>query len=466
MRLRKRLIALLMLPLLAAGCQSRPAVETATSCCGLPQLEPCCHDAEIAPSPATNIALTQFKDVEVLPLPAENIVADPETLSLAQLEGLALANNPTLAAASARVDAAFGRQIQAGLHPNPMMGYHATEVGAQGSAGAQGGFVGQRFITGGKLGLDQAMAGQRVEQAHFQLQAQEQRVLSDVRTRFYDALIAQRRVELTGELAKIGDDLVAATKKLLAGRIATDNDLLQAEIKAEQSRILLDNARNEHAAAWRRLAAVVGTPTLRTTALSGEIDANLPDFDWETTYQMVVNANPELSAALANLERTNIAIVRARKEPVPDIDLFVSVRHVDFSGDDILNIQAGIPIPVFDKNQGNIQAAQAEWMAANREVQRIELDLQDRLAVAFRRYCNARQQIDRYQQRIVPKADESLRLVTDGYEKGEVEYLMLLTAQETFYQVNLAYLDALQELWQATAAIDGQLLEGSLSNRP
>ena len=360
---------------------------------------------------------------------------------------------------------ARGRQVQAGLYPNPVVGYHATEIGNRGTSGQQGGFISQRFITAGKLGLDQAIAGKEIDEAHFRFHAQEQRVLSDVRVRFYDALVAQRRVTLTKELARIGDELVAATKKLIEGRQGTENDLLQAEIRADESHILLDNARNQNVEAWRRLAAVVGVPTMESSPLTGELDADVPSFDWNTCYAMVLGGNPALKAAQTRVERARIVIQRARKEPIPNVDLSVSVRHNNITGFDNTNVQLGVPLPIFNRNQGNIRSAEAEWIAASNEVKRIELDLQDRLAVAYRRYANGRQQADRYSKRMVPRAERSLKLVTDGYQKGQVKYLTLLTAQQTFLQVNLSYLDSLRELRTAASIIDGQLLSNSLAAR-
>lgn len=389
--------------------------------------------------------------------------ADEESsLTLADLEQMAFAHNPTLAAAAARMQAAAGRQVQAGLYPNPVAGYHATEIGNRGTSGQQGGFLSQRFITAGKLGLDQDIAGKERDEAHFRFHGQEQRVLSDVRVRFYDALAAQRRVELTKDLARIGDDLVTATRTLLDGRLGTDNDLLQAEIRADESRILLDNSLNQQVEAWRRLAAVVGAPRMPMSPLSGELAGNLPQLDWDGCYRAVLEGNPDLEAARIRVDRAAIVIRRARKEPIPNIDLMVSMRHNNISGSDNANVQLGIPIPVFDRNQGNISAAEADWIAATKEVERIELDLQDRLAMAYRQYASARQQVDRYGTRMAPRAKKSLELVMEGYRKGQVPYLTLLTAQQTFVQVNLSYLNSLQELRTSTAVIDGQLLTGSL----
>ena len=98
--------------------------------------------------------------VETLPesaIPTRQI----EALTIANLEGMAFQNNPTLAAAAARMEVAHGRQVQAGLYPNPVVGYHATEIGNLGTAGQQGGFIRQRFITAGKLGLDRRLPGRK-----------------------------------------------------------------------------------------------------------------------------------------------------------------------------------------------------------------------------------------------------------------------------------------------------------------
>lgn len=386
-------------------------------------------------------------------------------LTLAELEEMAFRNNPTLAMAAARMNVARGKQVQAGLYPNPVAGYHATEIGNRGTAGQQGAFVSQRFITGGKLQLDQAIAGKEIDEAHFRFHAQEQRVLSDVRIRFYDTLVAQRRVALTTELARIGENVVKATEQLIEGRQGTENDLLQAEIRADESHILFDNAVNERVASWRRLVAVVGVPGMDDRPLDGQLDADLSHFDWDTCCSTVFGNNPTLNAARARAERSRIVIHRARKEPIPNIDLSVSVRHHNITDSDVANVQLGIPLPVFNRNQGNIRSAEAEWVAACSEVKRIELSLQDRLAVAWRQYANANQQTDRYSKRMVPRAKRSLSLVTDGYKKGQVEYLTLLTAQQTYLQVNLSYLDALRELRSASSTIEGQLLTDSLADR-
>lgn len=396
---------------------------------------------------------------------AEQRQVKTSSLSLTDLETLAFEHNPTLAAARARLNATRGQQIQAGLYPNPLVGYQGMEMGVRGTAGQQGGFIGQRFIMGGKLKLDQAAAGKQVTAAHFEFHAQEMRVLSDVRVRFYEAVIMQQRVKLTNELVRIGDELVRATEQLLTGRQATQNDLLLAEIQVDESRILFDNSTNEETQAWRRLAAVIGLPAMQPIPLTEQLNPDSASLDWNQCYAIVMDNNPVLNAARLRVDRARILLQRAKKEPIPDIDLMVFHRHHNVTDDNVTTVQAGFPLPLFNRNQGNIRSAEAQWLAATKDRERIELGLQDHLAIAYQRYTNAIQQTQRYRDRMIPRAKKSLKLVTDGYERGQVQYLTLLTAQRTYWQVSLSYLDSLKELRTASSLIKGQLLSNSLEDR-
>jgi outer membrane protein, heavy metal efflux system len=92
------------------------------------------------------------------------------------------------------------------------------------------------------------------------------------------------------------------------------------------------------------------------------------------------------------------------------------------------------------------------------------LELQSRLAEAYERYASADQQVNRYVNEILPDAKKSLDLVRSGYEQGEFNYLELLTAQRTYFRVNLAYLESLREFWINRVRIEGMLLTGGLQS--
>ena len=117
------------------------------------------------------------------------------------------------------------------------------------------------------------------------------------------------------------------------------------------------------------------------------------------------------------------------------------------------------PIPIFDRNQGNIHAAAADVARTQAEVQQLELRLTERLTLAYQRYQGARQQTESYQKTILPDARESLKLVEAGYRAGDrkYDYTTVLQAQQVLFQAQLAHTQALGELWRSVIEIAGIL---------
>src|SRR5262245_28513621 len=128
-------------------------------------------------------------------------------LSLADLEQLALQGNPTLRQTAAQVEAARGRAVQAGLYPNPTVGYQGELIGVEGTAGElQGLFIDQTIVTAGKLRLSRAKFAQEVSQAEALALAQQYRVRNGVRMRFYQLLAMQRLLDVRADLLKVAED--------------------------------------------------------------------------------------------------------------------------------------------------------------------------------------------------------------------------------------------------------------------
>lgn len=389
--------------------------------------------------------------------------SQPRGLALADFEQMALSNNPVLAQGHALVQAANGQWVQAGLYPNPSLGYIAEEIGDQGTAGQQGAYFGQQFVTAGKLRLNRAVASQDIARAEQQLVAQQFRVLTDVRISYYRALISQQRSALAEQLVGVAQNGMTAADALLKAQEASRIELIQTRIQLNSARALAINAGNDFQAAWKTLVTVAGCPEMPPQSLDGSPQPGVL-LTWDETLQRVVAESPELAVAWSELERARWAAQRACAGRYPDLVTQASVRH-DSAGDQMLiGIQAGVALPIFNRNQGAIARAQAEVAAAERNVDRVQLGLQNRLAEAFRQYSNARNLVEQYRDAILPDAQAGLDLVEQGYRQGEMSYLELLNAQRTYFQSNLAYLDALVQLKTAEAVIEGRLLSDSLQS--
>jgi cobalt-zinc-cadmium efflux system outer membrane protein len=210
------------------------------------------------------------------------------------------------------------------------------------------------------------------------------------------------------------------------------------------------------------LAAVVGDHMMQSTPLAGNLLDGMAQLGWEDTLNRLLSESPQLAGARAGVDRAQAALSRECAGRYPNVDLQAGVQYDNATRDTIANVLVGIPIPVYNRNQGNIRRAQAELTAAQHEVMRVRLALQQRLAMVFEQYATARHQVEKYHGDILPNAEESLKLVSSGYRQGEFSYLVLLTSQRTFFQTNLAYLDALRDLRAAGVAIEGNLLSDSL----
>jgi cobalt-zinc-cadmium efflux system outer membrane protein len=337
----------------------------------------------------------------------------------------------------------------------------ADEIGDAGTAGMQGAYVSQQFITGGKLTLGQAVASQQIAAAQQRLTSLQQRVLTDVRLGYYDVLIAQRKLELTRELVAIGGRAVDTSQRLLASGDIPRMALLQTQVEAGAAQILVRRAENEYEASWRRLTSVIGMPDIEQARVAGDLDEAAAAFDFEDQLAILIAQSPEIAAAEAEVAQARWALAQARAAVVPDIYTQLSVQYNHGSSDTVANVQVGLPLPIWNKNQGAILEARQELIGATRNVGRLELDLRQRLAAVFQQYADAQVQVETYSTHILPRAKETLDLVTTGYPE-ELGYLELLTAQRTYFQTALAHVEALRELWRARLRIDGLLLEGSL----
>ena len=300
---------------------------------------------------------------------------------------------------------------------------------------------------------------------------QQQRILSAVRTQYYDALTIERRVEVLDRLAQLSSEAVGVTRQLFNVGAADRPDVLEAEIEAQRAQLDLTAARNTRFAVWRRLAATVADPTLTPRPLATSIDAAIPELDRETSLRDILNRSPEVRAARADIERNRAIVSRARKETFPDLflrgglaynrELLESsvgggpLRPVGREG----SLEVGLSVPLFNRNQGAVAAARAEQSRAEVEVSRLELSIESRLASLFDDYLTALRSAEAYRIELLPRAEEAYQLYLAKYRDAAAAYPQVLIAQRTLFQLNAEYLAHLDVAWHSALRIQGFLVE-------
>lgn len=400
----------------------------------------------------------------------EQKVPTERAMTLDDFQQIALRNNPTLGQAKAGVRAAQGLTRQAGLWPNPTVGYIGEEIrGGSFGGGQQGVFVQQDIILGAKLGLDRKIRAEEVKQAEAEVQEQNLRIENGVRIAFYESLAAQEMVEMRKKLKDLAHDAAETTKQLFNVGQADQPDVLQAQVEADEAEVAVITSEQEQKRAWRVLAAVVGKPELPLTRLAGDL-ADLPAIDPDQTVQNILTNSPAMKIAQLGATRAGIETTRSQREVVPDLSLrtgyvnnleqlgSVPPRAVGSEG----FAEVGVNLRLFNRNQGNIQAAKANQERATLEVQRVALVLRQLAAPILQNYASSLAVADRYKTRTLPNARQAYQLYLQKYHEGAAAYPQVLIAQRTLFQLETNYVVTLENAWINAAALQGLLLTDGL----
>jgi len=179
--------------------------------------------------------------------------------------------------------------------------------------------------------------------------------------------------------------------------------------------------------------------------------------------------SPEVRAARAGVERARAMLARERSRRAPDLFLRGGVGYsnelLESANRKIgpqAHVEVGVSLPIFNRNQGGIAAAEAELAIAERELERLQLNLRTRLAATFREYRNAAQMVERYRTRVVPRARQAYEMYLANFRQMAASYPQVLIAQRTLFQVEAEYARALVSLRRTSVGLRGFLLAGGL----
>jgi cobalt-zinc-cadmium efflux system outer membrane protein len=408
--------------------------------------------------------------------PRRQVIPSEPVIRLEDLEAMAIQRNPTLAQADASIRAAEGRRRQAGLFPNPVAGYFLEEFAfrAPGETAEQGAFIEQTIPLGGKLSKARRVFDREREQAVVLAEAQRLRVTNSIRVLYYETLGAQRLVELRDDLSQLAREAVDITKELYNVGQADRPDQLEIEVEAERAEIDFLRAQNDWMRSWQTLAAMVGNPTLAPARLAGSPDEDVATLNETQLLDTLLQQSPDIRVARTGVERAQAVVARARAERIPDLFLrgglgynyerfepvqpSIAGQRKGLEG----RLEVGVNVPIFNRNQGGIAAAEAELAIAERELERLQLVLRSRFASGFREYRNAQQMVERYRTHVIPRAREAYRTYLVNFRQMAAAYPQVLIAQRTLFQVEVEYARALVQLRERAIGLRGFLLEGGL----
>lgn len=384
-------------------------------------------------------------------------------LTLSELQRLALSNSPQVRQAAANVESARGAAIQAGLPPNPTLGYEGDTAGTTGGAGYQGGYLDQIIKTAGKLQLARAVATMDLRNAELALKRAEFDLLGRVRGGYFAVLVAQESMRVNQALVRFSDEVYRIEVELVRkGGFAAPYEPMYLRVFAVQARAGLVQARNRYISAWKQLAAALGLPGMPPTQLAGRVDISIPIYNHQLVLNRVLQSHTDVLTADTSLRQAQLNLRVAQVTPIPDVEVRMMLQK-DYTGPPFLlthSLQVGMPIPVWNRNQGGIRQAEADLVQASEGPHRVRATLTATLAEAFERYENNRVVLDWYRNQILPDQVRVYRGVYERYQREPAGpggsppgFNDVVVAQQTLAGAVVTYLTTLGAMWQAVVDV-------------
>lgn len=473
--------------------------------------------------PAENPAAPPFVELE-----AEVAPGTADQVTLATALAWALERNPRLAAFSWEIRAAEARELQAGLRPNPELLFEAENVGVGGGpasrsvetaaaldwedgtptpsaartwqreSGAPSGFAEAEFTLslsqlielGGKRAQRLRVAARDRDVAAWDYEIARASVLAETARAFCRVVSAQQQIVIAEELVALAKRFQETIRALAeAGKVSPlEEQRFNPELAAAQ--ILLENARHEREAARRALAAMWDDEEPRFGRAEGSLApiSELPALD---SLRARIDANPDLKRWMAEFERREAVIELEQSNAMPDLTLEFGVRiqgteprnsstfelatsgvaysrgrwRPDSDWDTSLVFGASLPLPIFNRNQGNIREAQA-LACAGAELHRQErLSAATALSEAYHEAAKRFGELRALENEIIPSADKVFSLTEEGYRQGKFSYLDVLDTERTLAEARIRREAALLEYHRNRITIE-RLTGGAIEENP
>lgn len=414
-----------------------------------------------------------------------------ESGNVGRLVRYALSQHPTLAEADAEILRQSGLRNQASRPPNPVFGYAASEIGGNGTAGQQGIFLSQEWVTAGKLEIACQTGNWRTKAAMEALNANRLRLSQRIQRQYWSVVAARRRIELLELTEKLLQQAIEINENLLTAGEGTRGALLQAKLEQSQVAVARRQAKIDLQAKTVALATSLGVQPDWLEQVESDPWPDQEIGDWPNPFinpfehpvahsaeppggpslegvptagpgsaplagvlpALQILSSPELAELQALIEAARWEVRLAQAQRVGNIESTTMVQH-DFSNDNVIfGFQVGAALPVRDRKTGLIQAAQATVQQREAALRSRLRDLEIRWTEACQNYRTAREMTRAIQQDLLELVDQRLELASQAYREGEIDYLDLLTAQRSYISVQQTALDAQEQAALAWAVL-------------
>ena len=375
--------------------------------------------------------------------------ASAQTYTLEEAVRTAVANSPQGEATAARLDGLNAARNAADTNPAPTIDGTVENIGTPGFSQWQiDGTYNQRLERGGKRAARVGLAQGDIAVAEAEALVRRLDLASEVQALYVEAQAAALSLELARSRVEIAETLANEVQR----RVDEARDPLFAGTRARtqlaEARVDLGLAEHAFEAALARLALLTGgDPGSIGVVTSGFLEAE------------------EIASISADLTPVDLAVFQARRERADanyrlqeansrtDPTVFAGPRL--FGNGDVAVIAGfSLPLPNRALNRANIDRAAAEQRQVEADLAVERFQRRRQIALAAERVEEARHEAEAIQEQVVPGAEQTLREVRAGYNRGGFTFLDVSIAQTALHEARVRFVDALAEYHQAKVDYD------------
>lgn len=379
-------------------------------------------------------------------------------LALRQALALALARNPELAAFSWDVRIGEARQLQAGLYPNPEVGVQVENFAGsgeyRGTREAETTLqLSQLLLLGGKRAKAVQAARLSRDLAAWDYETARLEVFSRTAADFIAVLAAQQQLSLTGELVRLAERVVQTVEERVQAAKSSTVELTRAKVALDLARIDREQAQRALSAARQRLSSNWGNPQPKFERVAGNLRAlrSVPSLE---ELNRRLEKNPDLARWATELEQRRAALKLEKSRAVPDLTAGLGYRRLSGPDDNALVGGISLPLPLFNRNQGNIREAEYRLARADEEQRAAEVHVRTALGQAWQNYDSARATLESLRSKVLPGAQEAYQTANQYYRQGRFSFLDVLDAQRTLFTARAQEIQALSDYQKSVNEIE------------
>lgn len=371
-------------------------------------------------------------------------------LSLEEAQVLFLRQNLDLLIAKYGIDFAKGQEITARLFPNPLLSVGTLASATQGrTVGRSGQFypqIQQLFELAGKRGYRIESAGFGTKGAEAGFEDAIRQLSFALKETYYRVQVGQRRLTLAEEnrdrFTRILDVNTVRFKK---GFIA-EVDLIRIRLQVVDFQSQVITALQETESARADLRLLLQVPAGTRLELTSDLEYHRVEPDLQTLQRLAVDVRPDLRQKRLVRSQRAADLKLAQAYRYPDVTVGAGYSIQGSQGPDNpqqFGLSLGIPLPIFNRNQGGIVQGEVGVSMADADLQKALLEVENQVDIAYRMLLQSRTLVEAYQRGILDDARQTFTIVERAYERGGATILDLLDAARTARAIQLNYLESL-----------------------